>query len=121
MREGDTARFRERPEVAGEAPVELVGGGGGHGTECLSCLISRSLAYRTTTDPGTRRWSQIAVKERELNGALDELLAEHERRVRRLSRVDAAAVLVAAGRLLLMDFPLRDRVRVERRVEELLP
>ncbi len=54
-----------------------------------------------------------------LNAVLDDLLREHERRG--LERVAAVAVLVAAGRLLLMDLPLTQRVRVERLVEELLP
>ncbi len=61
------------------------------------------------------------MKRKQLNDALDDLLAEHERRAKRLGQLDAAAVLVAAGRLLLMDLPLAQRVRVERQVEELLP
>ncbi len=61
------------------------------------------------------------MKRRELNNAMDELLADHERRAERLGRLDAAAVIIAAGRLLLMDLPLRERVRVERQIEDLLP
>jgi hypothetical protein len=59
-------------------------------------------------------------RRKKINDALDELLAEHKRRASRLGRVDAAAVIVAAGRLLIMDLPLAQRARVERGVEELL-
>lgn len=56
-----------------------------------------------------------------MNAALDEVLREHERRMKRLGRPQAAAVLVAAGRLLLMELGLANRVKVERTVEDLLP
>ncbi len=60
-------------------------------------------------------------RRKDLNDALDEVLAEHERRAERLGQLDAAAVLVAAGRLILTDLPIAQRVRVERQVEDLLP
>jgi hypothetical protein len=75
----------------------------------------------STRSGGARRREQGAKRRAQINAALDALLADHDRRAARLGRLAAAAVLVAAGRLLLMDLPLRERVRVERRVEALLP
>ncbi len=57
----------------------------------------------------------------DLNAALDALLRAHERRAKRLGKLQGAVVLVAAGRLVLMELGLRDRVKVEREVERILP
>jgi hypothetical protein len=61
------------------------------------------------------------LRRQDVNDALDELLREHERRSRRIGRLTSAAALVAAARLLLAELRLRERVKVERDVERLLP
>jgi hypothetical protein len=63
----------------------------------------------------------MTLRRQDVNDALDELLREHEHRVRRHGRLPAVVVLVAAARLLLAELRLRERVKVERDVERLLP
>ncbi len=53
--------------------------------------------------------------------AMDAMLRDYKKLVPSVGKIPAAAALVAAGRLVLMDLELYDRVEVERLVENLLP